>query len=166
MRNRYGTYVEPNLEKIPQWRRNGLTEKQVAKKLGIAYSTLRKYIDEHPALSAAIKKGKEDLVENLKDSLYKRALGYEFEEQKVLIEKDEQGREKRKVEKIKKFMHSDVCLLFALKNIASDEFKDTQNLKGDFKNTIQSMVIDIVDENGKVMNMDDDIPNSDEDKKE
>jgi len=166
MKSRYETHVEPNLEKIPQWRRNGLTEKQVAKKLGVAYSTLRKYIDEHPALSAAIKKGKEDLVENLKDSLYKRALGYEYEEKKTLIEKDGQDREKKKVEKNTKFIFSDTCLLFALKNIASDEFKDTQNLKGDFKNTIQSMVIDIVDEHGNVMNMDDDIPNSDKDKKE
>jgi len=38
-KTKWDTHVQPNLNRIPKWRRDGLTEKQVAQKLGVAYST-------------------------------------------------------------------------------------------------------------------------------
>ena len=74
------------MDRIPSWRKQGLTEEQIAQKLGIAYSTLNLYKDSHLALSEALKKGKEELIEELEDSLYKKAMGYEFEEVETWIE--------------------------------------------------------------------------------
>src|SRR5690606_41175172 len=58
-KSKYHTHVEPRLKEIEAWARDGLTDEQIAKNLGVAYSTFRKYKDEYPAFSAALKKGKE-----------------------------------------------------------------------------------------------------------
>lgn len=111
----------PNLDRIPKWRRDGLTEEQVAKKLGIAYSTFKVYKEKHSALSAALKKGKEELVEELEDSLYKRAMGFEYEETK---EEYESGILVKKT-LTRKFIAPDVgALVFALKNLRPDKWKN------------------------------------------
>lgn len=44
-KSKYETHVLPNLERIETWARDGATAKDIAAKLKIAYSTLRKYID-------------------------------------------------------------------------------------------------------------------------
>lgn len=44
-KSKYETHVLPNLERIEKWAKEGATAKDIAAKLKIAYSTLRKYID-------------------------------------------------------------------------------------------------------------------------
>lgn len=80
-RSKYHTHVEPKLFEIECWARDGLIDEQIAKNLGVAYSTFRTYINKFPALSAALKKGKEIIDYEVENALLKRALGYEFEEQ-------------------------------------------------------------------------------------
>lgn len=129
-KSRYETHVKPYLERIPKWRRDGLTEKQVATKLGVAYSTFRKYIKEFPALMAALKKGKAELIEEIEDSLYKKAQGFECEETKTYIEKNGNGRQKQKVEKIKKFFPPDTtAIIFALTNLRKEKWKHKQQIE-------------------------------------
>ncbi len=50
--------------------------------MGIAYSTLRIWRDKFPALSAALKRGKEVIDRQVENALLKRALGYEYMEKK------------------------------------------------------------------------------------
>ncbi|MGE7024557.1 transposase [Solibacillus cecembensis] len=50
--------------------------------MGIAYSTLRTWRDKFPALSAALKRGKEVIDRQVENALLKRALGYEYKEKK------------------------------------------------------------------------------------
>jgi hypothetical protein len=54
----------------------GATNPEIAKKLGVATSTISKWIKEKPEFSDAIKKGKGESDENVAISLYKRATGY------------------------------------------------------------------------------------------
>lgn len=68
--------------KIEGWARDGLTDEQIAKNMGIAYSTLRTWRDKFSALSAALKRGKEVVDREVENALLKRALGYEFTERK------------------------------------------------------------------------------------
>ena len=125
--SKYETHVVPYLDRIPNWRKQGLTEKQVAQKLGIAYSTLTLYRDSHSALSVALKKGKEELVEELENSLYKKAMGFEYEEIETWIEEVD-GVQKKRVKKIKRRALPDTgALCFALKNLASDKWRDRQD---------------------------------------
>ena len=80
-------------KKIPQiriWRsQEGLTEKEVAKKLGIAPSTLEKYKTEYPEFAEALKEARQEIVANTFAALYKRARGYTYEEKKVYTRQEE-----------------------------------------------------------------------------
>ena len=54
----------------------------------MAYSTFRKYRDQHEALSSALKKGKAVVDREVENALLKRALGYKYDEvTKEIVEK-------------------------------------------------------------------------------
>ena len=76
---RYQERVKPRLEEIRAWARDGATEEEIAKKLGVAYSTFREYKAHNSALSAALKcaRAYDDEVVN---ALHKNTLG-----EKVLL---------------------------------------------------------------------------------
>ena len=78
----YQTHVEPHLEEIKEWYKT-LTLQQIAQKLGISKSTLCKYKNMHPELDEALTVGRNELVEELRESIKKRALGYDVEETSV-----------------------------------------------------------------------------------
>lgn len=80
MKSKYETVVLPQLDQVQNWIRDGMTEQQVAKRLGIAYSTFRVYRDKYPALSAVLKKTKEVVDAEVVGALYKRAIGYDVTE--------------------------------------------------------------------------------------
>lgn len=115
-KSKYHTHIEPRLKEIEAWARDGLTDEQIAKNLGVAYSTFRKYKDEYPAFSAALKKGKEVVDIEVENALLKRALGYEYEEVKTYIEEVD-GKKKKRVEKTVKHVPADVsAAIFWLRN--------------------------------------------------
>ena len=58
-KSKWDTHVKDKLVVVEGWARNGLTEKQIAHNLGVAYSTFRVYKEKYPALSAVLKKGRE-----------------------------------------------------------------------------------------------------------
>ena len=63
---KYETHVKPRLEEIEAWARNGFTQEEIAKKLGIVTSTFYDYKVQYSELREAIKNGEraDDLVEN------------------------------------------------------------------------------------------------------
>ena len=90
---KYDTHVVPKLIDIEGWARDGLIDEQIAKNLGVAYSTFREYKDKYSALSAVLKRGKEIIDREVENALLKRALGYNYDEvTKERIKKvDEKG---------------------------------------------------------------------------
>lgn len=72
--SKYETHVAPRLEEIKDWVRNGATDEEVAKRLGIAYSTLREYKTEFSAFSAALKETKEIVDSQVENALLQNAL--------------------------------------------------------------------------------------------
>ena len=78
---KYNEWItEEGLLKIEGWARDGLTDKQIAENIGVAYSTFRDWIKRFPALSAPLKRGKEVIDRQVENALLKRALGYEYVE--------------------------------------------------------------------------------------
>lgn len=75
----YATHVEPYLEEIPVWYKT-MTVRQIAAKLGLSKTTLYKYAQKYPELAAALEGGKTAFVDDLKNSIKKRALGYTWVE--------------------------------------------------------------------------------------
>lgn len=63
--------------KIQGWARDGLTDEQISKNIGISASTLYDWKNKHPEISEALKKGKEVVDREVENSLFKRATGYE-----------------------------------------------------------------------------------------
>ena len=85
-KNKYETHVVPFFNNISEWLKNGATERQIAEKLGIAYSTFNDYKVKYPELMELLQKGRRDLVTELRGALVKKALGYEYDETKVVTE--------------------------------------------------------------------------------
>ena len=72
--------VEDRMILIEGWAREGLSDMQIAEKLGISKTTFYKFKNEHSELSELLKKGKEVVDYEVENALLKRALGYEYEE--------------------------------------------------------------------------------------
>lgn len=125
-KSKYDTHVLPNLKRIPKWRRDGLTEEQVAKKLGIAVSTFSEYKLKYSELMEALKKGKEDLIEELEDSLYKRAMGYNYTETK---EEYENGGLTKRTTTVKHITPDTGALIFALKNLKPNKWSNSDRVE-------------------------------------
>jgi len=141
-KTKYDTHVVPYLKRIPSWRKQGMTEEQIADKLDIAYSTLNLYKNKYSELSEAIKKGKEELIEELEDSLYKRAMGFEYEEVETWIEEVD-GVQKKRIKRVKKQALPDTgALAFALKNLSPNKWRDRHDIAEIGR---QGKVINIID---------------------
>lgn len=48
-KSKYQSHVEPKLIEDEGWARDGLIDEQIAKNLGVAYSTFKTYINKFPA---------------------------------------------------------------------------------------------------------------------
>lgn len=73
-KSQYSVKVEPYLESIEGWTRDGLVMSQIAEKLGISKTTLYKYMQEHSELSERLKKGREVSDAQVENELLKKRL--------------------------------------------------------------------------------------------
>ena len=119
--SKYETHVAPRLEEVRDWCRNGATDEEIAKRLGIAYSTFKEYKNEFSAFSAVLKESKEFVDGQVENALLKRALGYSYEE--ITKEVDETGRKKFKT--VTKQVVPDVTAqIFWLKKRRPEKWRD------------------------------------------
>ena len=68
-------HSKEQLEKLQGWARDGLTDEQIAKNIGIRRPTLYAWKKEHPDISDALKKGKEVVDVEVENALLKKAMG-------------------------------------------------------------------------------------------
>ena len=132
--------TEEGLLKIEGWARDGLTDEQIAHNIGIARGTLYKWKDKYSDIDDALKKGKEVIDRQVENALLKRALGYEYEEVKQIIEKDDKGKDRKRIEKtVKQVIPDTTAQIFWLKNRKPAEWRDKQNLEVEGNLDISSM---------------------------
>ena len=106
------THVEPYLDKIKEMCLT-MTEAQIAETLGVSYSAWKRYKSRSEQLRSALKKGRQDLVMELRSALIKRAKGFEYTETRIT----EEAGKVTKTETITKYYPPDVAALnLALKN--------------------------------------------------
>lgn len=72
--------IKEKLTLIEAWARNGLSNEQIANNLGISLATLYNYKNIHKEFLDALKRGKEVTDIAIENALYKKALGYAYEE--------------------------------------------------------------------------------------
>lgn len=85
-KSKYFTHVEPRLMEIMEMCRT-MTETQIAETLGVGASTFQAYKAEFPELAEILKKGRQNLVAELRGALIKKAKGYEYTETKETTER-------------------------------------------------------------------------------
>jgi len=120
------TKIEPHLDQIMGWARNGHLDKQICEALGISHQAFCKYKKLKDELREALKVNKEIADLRVEDSLYKRALGYQYEEIHTTV-RAAKGNQPETVEikKIKKTVLPDTTAqIFWLKNRKRLEWRD------------------------------------------
>ena len=69
-RAEYKKWLEPdNLTRLRSWARDGLTNEQIAKKIGVRRQTISEWSKKYPDISDSLKKGKEVVDSEIEDSL-------------------------------------------------------------------------------------------------
>lgn len=81
------TIIEPNLEKIKKMYEGGALEKDIIADLQIAPSTYYKYKNEKTELAEIEKDCHALKVDEIKNAMFKRAIGYEYKEKKIYTRK-------------------------------------------------------------------------------
>lgn len=142
-KNKYQTHVEPRLKDIEHWCRDGLIEEVICKRLGVSVRSFNEYKSKFPQLSQSLKRGKEEADYAVEDALFKRALGYEFEEKtyetQVFVKKTETAEgsiiEEPFTEEIltkrviKQVSPDTTAAIFWLKNRRPDKWRDKQDIE-------------------------------------
>lgn len=99
------------------WAREGLTDEQIAKNIGIATSTFYNWEKKSIEFLEALKKGKEVVDFEVENALLKRALGYEYVEETYEYD--------ILTKKVKKYVAPDTTAqIFWLKNRKPNKWRD------------------------------------------
>ncbi len=77
--------TEEGLAQLEGWARDGLTDEQIAKNIGIRRPTLYAWKKAYPDISDALKKGKEVVDYQVENALLKKALGMTVVEQQFKV---------------------------------------------------------------------------------
>lgn len=118
--------LNDKLKQVEAWSRDGLVQQQIADNLGISIDTLILYKKQYSEFSEALKRGKEVIDIEVENALYKRAIGYTYEE--VKEEEMPDGRIRRTVT-TKEVAGDTTAQIFWLKNRKPAEWRDKQNVE-------------------------------------
>ena len=92
-KNKYEQMVKPYLQLINKKVREGITESEIAKALGISVASLNNYKNQHPELVDALNKNKgADVLQGLVNAGIEAAKGYYKENETVTMVADESGK--------------------------------------------------------------------------
>lgn len=131
--SKYDTEIKPHLKEIKEAVQNGATVEEIAKAFNIAVSTLHKYKAEKKELKDAFTRGRAKVVIDIKGALLKKALGFEYTEQKTVGKKDKDGENVVLVEKYKRYSPpSETAAAMLLRNY-DKEWIDRDNVSTELK---------------------------------
>lgn len=130
-KSKYDTHVEPNLDKIREWRKVGGTIKGICEVLGISETSWHEYINKYPAFAEANKKGTVEFCLDLRGELAKLASKHTLETKKQYIKQDmETGHKTQYTEITTKEVDADIAAInLLLKNLDKENWSnDPANL--------------------------------------
>lgn len=127
-KRKYEYWLTPEgLIKLEGWARDGLTDDQIAKNIGINRDTLYRWKKAHSDISDALKRGKEVIDRQVENALLKRALGYTYDEVTF-----EDGVEVKRVRK--QVVPDTTAQIFWLKNRKPEDWRDKREIIKDDDN--------------------------------
>lgn len=145
-KGKYEYWLSPDgLRRLEAYARDGLTDDQVAKNIGVNRDTLYTWKKKYPDISDALKRGKEVIDVEVENALFKKATGFNKTVKKAIKVKEiiyENGKRKSEKEHIE-YADEEIYIppdttaqIFWLKNRKPDIWRDKQNveLSGEVKN--------------------------------
>jgi len=129
-------YNDEVLEQIKAWARDGLTEKEMCRKIGIDERTFTKWKHKYSLLVPALKENKEAVDDSVEVSLLKRARGYDYDE---VTEIDGPLGFTRKVVK-KHVPPSEVACFFWLQNRRRDKWRKKHEIDLNDNGNMQELI--------------------------
>jgi hypothetical protein len=107
---------------IQGWARDGLIDEQIAKNMGVAYSTFKEWKKKYSAFSDSLKQGKEVVDRQVENALFKNAVGFMYEEETVTNAGE--------VVTVKKYSKPNITAqIFWLKNRKMKGWRDKQEVE-------------------------------------
>lgn len=127
-KGKYATWLEPdNLTRLEAWARDGLTDEDIARKMGVSMTTFYRWQQEHREIREALKRGKDVVDIQVENALLRRALGYSYNETTRELELDPLTGEKTlKTTKVvtKQVAPDTTAQIFWLKNRRPNKWRD------------------------------------------
>lgn len=122
--------IADNFNLIDDLIKEGYPEREIAKKIGVAYSSWNKYKAEKTEFVEHIKNARASLVSELKKALYKKAIGFTYQEREIYKTTDEDGNTKTNIKIHEKYSVPDVAAAnLLLKNYEDEWANDPALLK-------------------------------------
>ena len=128
---KYLEWLKPeNLVLINGWARDGLTQKDIADKIGVRYQTISEWSGKYPEFAEALKTGKDYADTLVVNALFRRATGYETTEEIREVKLDKNGNRTGNavIKTVKKQVPPDTTAqIFWLKNRRPDLWRDVSH---------------------------------------
>lgn len=147
-KSKYESHVLPKLVLVEAWARDGLTDEQIYKNLGIGKDSFYLYRSKYPEFSESLKRGKEVVDVEVENALLKRALGYQYDEVTSEAVKDIDDATGEVIYKMvetkritKEVQPDTTAQIFWLKNRKPREWRDKQEVEhtGGLNNTVTNI---------------------------
>lgn len=124
-KGKYQEWLTPDgITRLEAWARDGLTDEQLATKIGITAATLYDWKNKYPEISEALKRGKEVVDVEVENALLKRALGYDYTEERVEVSKENGKKTVKTTQTVKHVAPDTTAQIFWLKNRRPDKWRD------------------------------------------
>lgn len=115
--------VMDRLDDLTAYSSQGISNQDIAKMLDISERSFYRLMAQEHTFKEAYNKGLESRKYELEKALFKRAEG--FTAQEVKIETDGNGNVTKKIVTDKHYVPDSTALIFALKNVYGDKYKDS-----------------------------------------
>lgn len=153
--------TEDGLTKIQGWARDGLIDKQIAKNMGVAESTLRNWKNIFPEIAEALHKGKEVVDREVENALFKSALGFMQKVKKPvrIREVEYDPKSGKKIRESEKWVQVEeeiyvppqvTAQIFWLKNRKPDQWREKNDLTLTPSNGVLESLMELHKHDGKV----------------
>lgn len=139
-KGKYADWLTPEgLLKVEGWARDGLTDEQIAKNMGITAKTLYVWKNKYGEICKSLKMGKEVVDRQVENALLKRALGYSYNEITY-----EGGIETKRV--VKEVVPDTTAQIFWLKNRKPEDWRDKREITTDDNDQVMEFIKAMRDE--------------------
>lgn len=121
---------EDQLVLLRGWAMDGMTQQDIAKRIGVSVTTIITWRAKYPEIAAALAETAEKVDRQVEQALLRRAMGYTYEETTTIVEQLPDGEKKYKSVKVTKHVPADsVAQVFWLKNRKSAEWRDRREME-------------------------------------